>query len=258
MKASPGYSHFRTIIGVIPARYDSSRLPGKPLIPIMGKPMIQHVYERASRSPLLNYLFVATDDVRICEAVENFGGRTIMTSSRHRSGTDRIAEAVVDIECDLVVNIQADEPMLVPEMISDVLSPFFKDAGILFSTLAEEIKDYRDLSNPGIVKLVFDIDRNALYFSRSMIPFCRDYSGGKPDLNHINVYKHIGIYGYRKEFLLKFVSLPPSPLEQLERLEQLRALENGYPVKVTVTRYSSCPVDTPDDLERVRELMGKI
>lgn len=243
------------IVGVIPARYYSSRFPGKPLADICGKPMIQHVYERASKCPYLSEVVVATDDERIYNVVHKFGGKVVLTSLQHRSGTDRVAEAVRDLEADIVVNIQGDEPLLDPGSIEQLLQPFFEDDGILMATLAREVNEPSELEDPHSAKVVVDKDWFALYFSRAPIPFHRPWGAREGELNRTKWLKHIGIYAYRKDFLLQFAALEPSPLEQVEGLEQLRALENGYRIKVVKTHHTPIDVDTWEDLQKVREIV---
>ncbi|MBN1664594.1 MAG: 3-deoxy-manno-octulosonate cytidylyltransferase [Deltaproteobacteria bacterium] len=241
---------------IIPSRYPSSRFPGKPLADILGKPMIQHVYERVMRAKTVSYCAVATDDERIAAAVRQFGGNAIMTSERHRSGTDRIAEAVSGlklIDSDIVVNIQGDQPVFDPSQIDEVAAPLLQDPSIPMSTLIYKIVREEEITHPNAVKVVFDHDHFALYFSRATIPFVRDGE------NTTDYYKHHGIYAYRKDFLDAFTRLPEGILEKLEALEQLRALEYGYKIKVVETIHDSIEVDTPQELARVREfiLQGK-
>ncbi len=236
------------VIGVIPARYCSTRLPAKALAIIGGKPMIQHVYERCLRSKLLNEVLVATDDKRIFDAVINFGGNVVMTSYAHKSGTDRIGEAVKNIKCDIVVNIQGDEPMIDHRNIDKAIEPLLKNKLIKVSTLCYKIKDTKEIINPNVVKVVFDSNGNALYFSRSTIPFNRDNS--KTD--H---YKHIGLYVYRKDYLMKLIKIKPSFLELAEKLEQLRILETCEKIKVVETKIDSHSVDTPADLKKIKRLI---
>jgi len=236
-------------MGVIPARFRSKRFEGKVLADLSGKPIIQHVYERACRASLLEKVLVATDDERIRQAVLAFGGEAVMTSPDHASGTDRIGEAVKSIDVDVVVNIQGDEPLIEPSAIDAVVEPLLTDRSIQMATLMRQISDPRDHENPNVVKVVTDKDGFALYFSRSTIP----YSGGDRDSP---VYGHVGIYAYRKDFLLHFIRLAPTPLEKIERLEQLRALENGFRIKVVkVEHYRGVGVDTPEDLEKARRLL---
>lgn len=220
------------IIGVIPARYASKRFPGKPLALLDGKPIIWWVFNRAKMA--LDNVLIATDDERIRDVVEGFGGNVVMTSHLHKSGTDRIAEAVFPLDVDLAINIQGDQPFIKPEMIKEVVS-LLQDPSILMATLKKKIKE-SEKDNPNIVKVVVDKDDFALYFSRSCIPYSGEY------------YKHIGIYGYRKDFLMEFTRLPAGKLEIGEDLEQLRALEHGYKIKVGTTQYDSPSIDCEDDL----------
>ncbi len=218
------------IIGVIPSRYGSTRLPGKPLKDILGKPMIQYVYEAVRGAKLLNEVIVATDDERIVRAVEAFGGKACMTSSDHNTGTDRIAEAAQNVDADIVVNIQGDEPLLDPRMIDEAIQPLLDDPTLKACTLCRPIQSEADLHSPHVVKTVFDCQGNALYFSRSLIPYPR-----KVEL--LKAYEHIGIYVYRKDFLMEYVKMPQTILEQTESLEQLRILENGIRLKVVTNAY---------------------
>lgn len=234
------------VIGVIPARYGSTRLPAKALAMIHGKPMIQHVYERCLKSKLLNEVLVATDDKRIFDAVINFGGNVVMTSKSHKSGTDRIGEAVMDIKCDIVVNIQGDEPMIAPDNIDKAIKPLIQDKTINVSTLYIKISDKKEISNPNVVKVVLDSNSNALYFSRSVIPYNRDNTKAAH-------HKHIGLYVYRKDYLMKLVKMKPSKLELAEKLEQLRILESGEKIRVIETKIDSHSVDTLADLKKLRK-----
>ena len=236
------------VICIIPARYSSSRFEGKPLADICGKPMIQHVYEKAAGADLVSYVAVATDDERIFDRVKGFGGNAVMTSPRHRSGTDRIAEAVDDLgldDTDIVVNIQGDQPLFVPTQVEEVARPLLDDPSLNFSTLIYKIRRKEEVRHPNAVKVAFDKDHYALYFSRATIPYDRDKKEGVP------YYKHHGIYAYRRSFLRIFTGLEVGRLERTEALEQLRALENGYKIKVVETLHDSVEVDTPEELERV-------
>ena len=233
-------------LGVIPARYGAQRFPGKPLALIAGKPLVQRVYEQARQAQRLDRVVVATDDARIADAVKNFGGEVVLTAPTCPSGTDRAAEVARQIECDQIVNIQGDEPLMRPAMIDQLVEGL---AGSDMATLARPIESAEALANPNIVKVVFAHNGNALYFSRHPIPFVRE--GGAP----VAHFKHLGIYAYQRDFLLKFVQLPPSDLEQAEKLEQLRALENGFTIKVLVTPYDSVGVDTPADVQRVEQIL---
>ncbi len=241
------------VVGVIPARWASTRLPGKPLQDILGKPMIRRVYEGASRSRLLEALIVATDDERIVEAVQAFGGRAALTSRDHQTGTDRVAEVVRGLECRIVVNIQGDEPFVHPGMIDEIVEPLLADAGLPMCTSMHAIADPQDFGNPNVVKVVVNLAGEALYFSRSLIPYPRKREGHR-------VFEHIGLYAYRRDFLLQCAALPQTPLEKLESLEQLRVLEHGYRLRVVETRQPYVPlsVDTPEDLARARELAGRL
>jgi 3-deoxy-manno-octulosonate cytidylyltransferase (CMP-KDO synthetase) len=244
------------VVAIIPARYHSNRFEGKPLAKIKGKPMIQQVYERAVRSPLLSRVAVATDDERIADTVRSFGGEVVMTRAEHVSGTDRLAEAatLMDIsEQDVVVNIQGDQPMFAMEVIDQVARPLLDDPALPMATLIYKIIREEEIDDPNHVKTVFDRHGKALYFSRAPIPFQRDPHKPPPP----TYYKHLGFYAYRKGFLLTFVSLPEGEWERFEKLEQLRALEYGYDIKVVLTEYDSVEVDTPEDLKRVEALMGQ-
>ena len=242
------------VIAIIPARYHSNRFEGKPLAPILGKTMIQHVVERAWQVDFLSKVVVATDDDRIASAVESFGGDVVMTRPDHASGTDRLAEAaeLIDIsEHDIVVNIQGDQPLFPAEVIAQVARPMLDDPALPMSTLIYKITRPEEIDDPNHVKTVFDRDGNALYFSRSSIPFQRNpEEPAKP-----TYYKHLGFYAYRKGFLLTFVGLPEGEWERFEKLEQLRALEYGYTIKVVLTEYDSIEVDTLSDIKRVEELL---
>ncbi len=236
------------VIAIIPARWQSSRFPGKPLALIAGKPMIQHVVERAKQVKLLSRVAVATDDPRIAEAVASFGGEAVLTRSDHVSGTDRLAEAAELLgiaEQDVVVNIQGDQPLFPPEVISQVAQPLLDDPALPMATLIYKIIRPEEITDPNHVKTVFDRSGNALYFSRSPIPHQRNPADGMP-----TYYKHLGFYAYRKGFLLSFVALPEGEWEHFEKLEQLRALEYGYRIKVVLTEHDSIEVDTPQDALR--------
>ncbi len=238
----------RKILAVIPARYSSTRYPGKVLVPIAGKSMLQHVYERVSLARYLTSTIVATDDGRVCEAARSFGARVRMTRADHASGTDRVAEVASAENAELVVNIQADEPLIDPAAIDAAILPLAHDPEIPMGTLKKRIEDPREIADPNVVKVVTGHDGNAIYFSRCPIPYGRDQAA--PPVH----YKHIGLYVYRRDFLLGYPALRVGPLEQAERLEQLRALENGYPIHVVETEYESLGVDTPEDLARVSRL----
>ncbi|MBN1912968.1 MAG: 3-deoxy-manno-octulosonate cytidylyltransferase, partial [Candidatus Omnitrophica bacterium] len=234
------------VIGVIPARYESTRLPGKVLVNILGKPMVQHVWERARRASLLDDLIIACDDDLVAEAAKGFGAKVVMTAKEHQTGSDRICEAVNPIDTKIVINIQGDEPLIHPSMIDAVAQALLDDPKLSVSTIMKKIDDPRDIDDPNIVKVVVDKDNFALYFSRSRIPF-----QAKNALDTSPVYyRHIGLYGYSKDFLFVYKNLPPSRLEKVERLEQLRILEEGLRIKVAQTNHKTISVDTPEDLER--------
>lgn len=243
---------------VIPARYASTRFPGKPLADLCGKPMIQWVYEQANRCVAVNRVIVATDDERIATAVRSFGGEVVMTRADHPTGTDRLAEVAAQIDSALIVNVQGDEPLIDPRMIEQAIEPMRRNPGVPMGTLKSRILTAAEYLNPNIVKVVTDRNDYALYFSRAPIPFGRDVIDQiESRFDEIEAYKHIGLYVYRRDFLLTYHKLAPTPLEQSEKLEQLRALENGFRMKVAETRLSSVGVDTPDDLERVRQILEK-
>lgn len=235
------------ILCIIPARYSSTRLPGKPLADIAGKPMIQHVYERAVLAKRPSQVIVATDHTLVYETVLNFGGQAMMTSPDHLTGTDRLAEVAHRFtEVDLIINVQGDEPLIPPEIIDQLADAFDGHPELQMATLMTEM-DESEYNTPGAVKVVTDLQGYALYFSRSLVPFPRNSTG-------IPIYKHVGIYAYRRDFLLKYAQLSPTPLEKTESLEQLRALEHGYRIKVLKTDFKSIGVDTMEDLEKVNLL----
>jgi 3-deoxy-manno-octulosonate cytidylyltransferase (CMP-KDO synthetase) len=245
----------RDIVCIIPSRYESSRFPGKPLADLCGKPMIQHVYERVAQAKAIPYVAVATDDERIFNAVKKFSGNAVMTATTHRSGTDRISEAVksLNLSADaIIVNIQGDQPIFEPVQVDEVISPLVADPAINMSTLIYKIILEEEITHPNAVKTVFDDQGFALYFSRSTIPYVRSKS------MTADYYKHHGIYAYRRDFLDIFTKLPEGKLEKFEALEQLRALEHGYKIKVVITPHDSVEVDTPQELERVRQILSAI
>ncbi len=211
--------------------------------------MIEHVYRRAQASPLVSGVIVATDDLRIAKAVAGFGGAVRLTRATHATGTDRLAEVAATLECDVVVNVQGDEPLVDSRAIAELVAPF-SDSSVQITTLYRRIENPADLTNPNVVKLVLDRGGYALYFSRAAIPHARDPRGGWPPL-----YRHVGLYAYRRSALLVLASLEPTPLERAEALEQLRALEHGIRIKAVETAYDSIGVDTPEDLEQVRRLL---
>lgn len=235
-------------ICVIPARYSSTRLPGKPLKDICGKPMICRVWERASRAESVAEVIVATDDERILQAVEKNSGRAMMTRADHKTGTDRLAEVAEKFpDADVIVNVQGDEPLIEPALIDELVAEFANDDALQMATVATELTEADEMQNPNNVKVVLDKNGNALYFSRSLIPYPRN--AGKSQ-----VFKHIGIYAYRRNFLLAYAKMEPTPLEQSESLEQLRALENGYKIRVIKSDCRFVGVDTEDDLKLVNEI----
>jgi len=238
----------RKILGVIPARFASTRFPGKVLSPIAGKTMLQHVHERASLSSYLTSVIIATDDDEVARVARKFGARVRMTRPDHLSGTDRVAEVASAETADLVVNIQGDEPLIDPAAIDAAILPMVHEPDLVMGTLKKRIENPREIADPNVVKVVTDHAGDAIYFSRSPIPFERDNAGSVP------YFKHIGLYVYQREFLLAYPALPVGPLETTERLEQLRALENGYGIRVVETEYESLGVDTPEDLARVSKL----
>lgn len=234
---------------VIPARYGSSRFPGKPLARVMGKPMIQHVYERAAGAPGVGTVLVATDDKRIRDAVEGFGGRAMMTTEPYRCGTDRVAGVAEGLPGEIFLDLQADEILLDPALLSDLITPFLASS-VGMGTLKRKLTEAADLHNPGVVKVVTDERGDALYFSRAAIPHVRDRAAGREGLLRAedDYYMHLGLYIYRRATLLKFAVLPTGRLEEAEKLEQLRALEHGIPIRVWQTEHASLRIDTPEDL----------
>ncbi len=242
------------VVAIIPARYQSNRFEGKPLALIHGKPMIQHVVERAQAVKLLSRVVVATDDQRIADCVSSFGGEYVLTRNDHVSGSDRLAEAaeLLDIsEHDVVVNIQGDQPLFDVEVVEQVARPLLEDPSLPMATLIYKIIRPEEINDPNHVKTVFDHEMNALYFSRAPIPFQRN----PEEKDTPTYYKHLGFYAYRKGFLLSFVALPEGEWERFEKLEQLRALEYGYRIKVVKTTHDSIEVDTMEDLKRVEEFI---
>ncbi|MDB6016696.1 MAG: 3-deoxy-manno-octulosonate cytidylyltransferase [Pedosphaera sp.] len=241
------------ILGIIPARYGSTRFPGKPLALIAGKPLIQHVVEQCQKARALSDVVVATDDTRIWEVAQNFC-RVEMTAPEHPSGTDRLAEVVQRCDCDAAVNIQGDEPMIDPAVIDAVANALQENE---MSTAATAVRELAEYDNPNVVKVVVNAAGRALYFSRRTIPYLRDAASRSiaEQLAAFPFLKHIGIYGYRREALLRLVTFPVSPLEQAEKLEQLRALENGIPIAVVKVNYDSIGVDLPGDVQRVESLL---
>jgi len=241
------------VIGIIPARYSSTRFPGKVLADILGKPMIQHVWERAKQAVVLEDLIIACDDERVARVAEEFGARVALTAKGHTSGTDRICEVINPLDVKIVVNIQGDEPLIHPTMIDAVAQALLDDSSISMATVMKTIEDPEVINDPSIVKVVIDKNNFALYFSRSPIPFHAKESEIKSPL----YFKHIGLYSYTKDFLFIYKNLPVSRLERVESLEQLRVLEEGFRIKVIETKYDSIGVDTPQDLEKVKEYLKK-
>ena len=237
----------KTVVGVIPARYASTRFPGKVVAPILGKPLIQWVYENAKRAPSLDDVLVATDDERVMDIVRSFGGDAVMTSRDHISGTDRIWEAVEAKEVDIVVNIQGDEPLLQPESIDKLVKPLLEHDDIFITTLAFETENSEQFTDPNVVKVVTDEEGYALLFSRAPIPFDRE------EKMPVKWYKHQGVYAYRKDFLQWFASTRPGILERIEKLEQLRVLEKGFEIKVVLSNQDSLGVDVPGDVDEVEK-----
>ena len=240
------------VVAIIPARYASTRLPGKPLADIGGRPMVEHVYRRAEAAALIDTVVVATDDERIASAVAAFGGQAQMTCADHRTGTDRLAEVANTLACDVVVNVQADEPLIEPDMIDAVVA-CLDDPAVVMSTLRCRLRDDANLRDPHVVKVAVDRNGYALFFSRAAIGLDRTTDGGPAAPS---VYRHVGLYAYRRLFLLTMSQLEPTPLERAERLEQLRVLEHGYRIMTTETERHPIGVDTPEDLERVRRLVA--
>ena len=241
------------VVGIIPARYSSSRFEGKVLADILGKPMIQHVWERAKQAFLLDDLIIACDDERVATVAKEFGANVALTAKGHISGTNRITEVVNPIDVKIVVNIQADEPLIHPMMIDMVAQALLDNRNISMATLMRKIENPADIDNPDVVKVVVDKDNFALYFSRAPIPFHARNS----EVAYPVYYKHIGLYAYTKDFLFIYRNLPESSLEKAERLEQLRVLQEGYRIKVVETKYDTVGVDTPEDLEKAKEYLQK-
>lgn len=235
------------IIAIIPARYHSSRFPGKPLAKILGKPMIYHVYKQCKKSKLVDEVIVATDDFRIANVVKKFGGKVVLTSSKHTSGTDRIAEVTQSVDAEIVVNVQGDEPLIHPSTINATIKPLVEDPKLKMTTAKFELRNEDDYNNPNITKIVVDKKGFALYCSRSLIPYPKKKPAG--------VYKQLGIYAYRRSFLLQFTKMKPSTLEKTESLEQLRAIENDIKLKTVDSPYDSIGVDIPEDIKKVENIM---
>ena len=239
------------VVVVIPARYGSTRLPGKPLLLLAGKPMIQRVYERAKLAARVDRVIVATDDERIVKTVEGFGGEARMTRSEHRTGTERIAEVAAREEGDVFVNVQGDEPLLDPNAIDVAVSSLLEEPQASISTVATSIKTPGDIMDPNVVKAVLDFDGNAIYFSRAPIPWVRD-TGSKIQVRHL---KHLGLYVFQRDALLEYPTLPQGELERIEQLEQLRWMENGWKIRVAEVQHDAVSVDVPEDVTRVEKLL---
>lgn len=241
------------ITGIIPARYGSTRLPGKVLLPVGDAPMIVNVYRQAIQSARLTDLWVATDDIRIFNAIKNIGGKVMMTDPRHLSGTDRCAEVADILQTDYIINIQGDEPMIQPAQIDELAAVCEGSVGI--ATLIKKISNSFELFNDSIIKVVKNQENNALYFSRYAIPFSRDRALSHDLISQLPYWRHIGIYAYKKDTLLQLSKIPESDLEKCEKLEQLRWLENGFDIKLVETNYDSISIDTPDDYEKLMNSM---
>jgi 3-deoxy-manno-octulosonate cytidylyltransferase (CMP-KDO synthetase) len=246
------------VTAIIPARFASTRLPGKPLLDILGKPMIQRVYERTALAACVQRVIVATDDERIARAVRDFGGEVCLTRPDHATGTDRLAEVAQGLDCPIVINVQGDEPLIDPRMIDAAVTPMLEDPTIAMATLKAPLETWAEFEDVNVVKVVTDREGFALYFSRAPIPWPRDRqhlaAGVTP--SDLGMFRHVGLYVYRRDFLLSFAKLPATVLEQLEQLEQLRALEYGHRIRVVPTGLRSLGVDTAADLERVRALLA--
>jgi 3-deoxy-manno-octulosonate cytidylyltransferase (CMP-KDO synthetase) len=246
------------VTAVIPARYASTRFPGKPLADLCGRPMIQWVCEGTQRCPLVDQVLVATDDERIAAAVAAFGGTAVMTRGDHPTGTDRLAEVASRLDSDLIINVQGDEPLIDPAMIDAAVQPLLDNATIPMGTLKTPLTSLEEYRNPNVVKVVTDRLGFALYFSRAPIPYPRDFADRlEARWQELACAKHVGLYVYRRDFLLRFPTLRPTPLEEQEKLEQLRALEHGYRIHVAATPLGVQGVDTPEDLERVRQMIAR-
>ena len=241
------------VVIVIPARYGSTRLPGKPLVSLVGKPMIQHVYERSKLAARASRVIVATDDERIVKAVESFGGTARMTRSDHRTGTERVAEVAAHEKGDIFVNVQGDEPLLDPVSVDAAIDALLEEPAASIATVATPIKTPADIMDPNVVKTVLDFDNNGLYFSRAPIPWVRD-TASKIHARHL---KHLGLYVFQRDALLEYPTLPQGELERIEQLEQLRWLENGWKIRVAEVEHDAVSVDVPEDVARVEKLLQK-
>jgi 3-deoxy-manno-octulosonate cytidylyltransferase (CMP-KDO synthetase) len=241
------------VVIVIPARYGSTRLPGKPLVLLAGKPMIQHVYERSKLAGRASRFIVATDDERIVKAVESFGGTARMTRPDHRTGTERVAEVAAREKGDIFVNVQGDEPLLDPVSVDTAIEALLEEPAASIATVATPIKTPADIMDPNVVKTVLDFDNNGLYFSRAPIPWVRD-TASKIQVRHL---KHLGLYVFQRDALLEYPTLPQGELERIEQLEQLRWLENGWKIRVAEVEHDAVSVDVPEDVARVEKLLQK-
>ncbi len=252
--------NMKKIVAVIPARYKSTRFEGKPLALIMGKPMIKHVYEGVKKSELLSDVIIATEDERIFDACKDFGANVVMTKDTHQTGTDRIIEAVQNVDADIILNIQGDEPLVNSEIISALIKPFEENGEkgeISFTSVKTPIYDFDEFMDPNNVKVVVDKENFGIYFSRSPIPYDREQADKLKDIKGIYGYKHLGFYGYTKKFLFEFGKMEQSYLEKKEMLEQLRAIENGYKIKLETVDISTIPVDVKDDIKKVENFILK-
>ena len=239
------------VVVVIPSRYGSTRLPGKPLVSLAGKPMVQHVYERARRAQTVHRVLVATDDQRIVDAVKSFGGEACMTRTDHRTGTERIAEVAAREAGDVFVNVQGDEPLIDPAAIDTAVGALLEEPAAQISTVATPVRHAGDIMDPNVVKAVLDFDGNALYFSRAPIPWVRD----SQQKIHVNYWKHLGLYVFERNALLEYPTLPQGELEKIEQLEQLRWLENGWKIRVAEVAHDAVSVDVPEDVTRAERLL---
>ena len=241
------------VVAVIPARYGSTRLPGKPLVPLAGRPMVQHVYDRTKLANTVDRVIVATDDQRIVDAVEGFKGEARMTRADHRTGTERIAEVAAHEQGDVFLNIQGDEPLIDPESIDAAVKTLLEEPAAQISTVVTPIRQPADIMDPNVVKAVLDFDENALYFSRAPIPWVRDTQHKV----HVNYWKHLGLYVFQRDALIEYPTLPQGELERIEQLEQLRWLENGWKIRVAEVAHDAVSVDVPEDVARVEKLLGE-
>jgi 3-deoxy-manno-octulosonate cytidylyltransferase (CMP-KDO synthetase) len=244
------------IVCIIPARYHSMRFPGKPLALIGNKPMIEWVYRRATLAEAISEVIVATDDQRIYNVVHSFGGQVVMTPGSLASGSDRVAHIAREYLADVFINLQGDEPLIASHLLASICAVFQSDE-VYMATPVKKIKNYSELTDPNVVRVVVDKERNALYFTRSVIPYVRDHQDQRSWIDHFPFYKHIGLYAYRRDFLMKLSQWPAGILERAERLEQLRILENGYKIKTVETDYDGISVDTPEDLKKVNDYIQK-